>query len=152
MCIYVGHSFLMKHSWINYFQINKAAFLNNKKIHLHVSVIWSSGTITVMTIDQMVIPDEKRCCQITESYIYMSMVMVFNVTFNHISAISWWSVYWWRKVCFVLYCITYWFSPCNIGLLVPGISRLSDLLQGGIWQESRTLNTRGDLIQRQRWC
>ena len=59
----------MKHSWINYFQINKAAFLNNKKIHLHVSVIWSSGTITVMTIDQMVFPDEKRCCQITESYI-----------------------------------------------------------------------------------
>ena len=58
----------MKHS---YFQINKAAFLNNKKIHLHVFVIWSSGTITVMTIDQMVIPDEKRCCQITESYIYV---------------------------------------------------------------------------------
>ena len=25
------------------------------------------------------------------------MVMVFNATFNNISVISWWSVYWWRK-------------------------------------------------------
>jgi len=24
-------------------------------------------------------------------------VMVFNSTFNNILAISWWSVYWWRK-------------------------------------------------------
>jgi cytochrome b561 len=23
--------------------------------------------------------------------------MVFNATFNNISVISWWSVYWWRK-------------------------------------------------------
>ena len=24
--------------------------------------------------------------------------MVFNATFNNISVISWWSVYWWRKL------------------------------------------------------
>jgi hypothetical protein len=51
MCIYVGHSFLMKHSWINYFQINKAAFLNNKKIHLHVFVIWSSANCAPLLAD-----------------------------------------------------------------------------------------------------
>jgi hypothetical protein len=26
--------------------------------------------------------------------------MVFNATFNNISVISWWSVYWWRKLSF----------------------------------------------------
>ena len=26
--------------------------------------------------------------------------MVFNATFNNISVISWWSIYWWRKLKF----------------------------------------------------
>jgi hypothetical protein len=34
-------------------------------------------------------------------FIYLGLgvrVMVFNGTFNNISVISWWSVYWWRKL------------------------------------------------------
>ena len=28
---------------------------------------------------------------------YCVRIMMFNATFNNISAISWWSFYWWRK-------------------------------------------------------